>query len=430
VEPLSDVRRRRLERFAPLLLRDEPVVVMVGARTVGKSTLLARLGATAGCEVVDLDDVTVRRLVAADLAAVIDRPRPVLVDEFQHVPELLDAIKSSLNRDGGPGQFLLTGSTRYDALPRAAQSLTGRVHVVPVWPLSQGELAGVDEDFLATLLEAPDRLAQVDGVTPRLEYIERVLAGGLPAVLRRRPGPARARWFADYVALVVNHDVRALRDVRHAQLMTDLLRRLAAQTAQLLNMSRASREVGLDTATGETYVRLLEAVFLIHRIPAWGTTLASRVTKQPKAHLVDTGLGAWLLGLSPESISPTNPSAATEFGHLVETFVVNEVLKQASWLDRPLMFGHYRTADGEEVDLVIEDERGGIHAIEVKAGSTYRSEDVRGLAQLRNRLGPRFRSGVLMYLGDTAGRVGDRLHLVPLRRLWEGRAPLEAEPVT
>jgi len=106
------------------------------------------------------------------------------------------------------------------------------------------------------------------------------------------------------------------------------------------------------------------------------------------------------------------------------------VLKQASWLDRPLMFGHYRTADGEEVDLVIEDERGDVHAIEVKAGSTYRSEDLRGLAQLRNRLGPRFRGGALMYLGATAGRVGDRLYLVPLRRLWEGPASAASEPAT
>lgn len=400
-------------------MADEPVVVLAGARTVGKSTLLTRLAQPSGATVLDLDDLTTRALVRDDLSFYVGGASPVLIDEFQHVPEILDAIKAELNVDSRPGRFLLTGSTRYSALPRAAQSLTGRVHVQTVWPLSQGEIDDRTEVFVERLLDAPTSLARppVAG-TDRAELVNRVLAGGLPAALRRAPGRPRSRWYGNYVGLVVERDVLDIRDIRQSAVLPGYLRRLAAQTGQVLNVAAASRATGITTSLGEDYVRLLEAVFLLHRLPAWGTTLSSRVNRLPKVHLVDTGLGGWLLGITARSVSRRVPAVLAEFGHLLETFVVNEILKQSSWLDRSLQIGHYRTSDGHEVDVVIENEAGEVVAVEVKAGSTYRREDLRGLTYLRDRLGDRFLGGVLLYTGPLAARVDDRLTVAPIDSLW------------
>lgn len=401
------------------LMRDEPVVALTGPRTVGKSTLLRRLADRADRDIIDLDDPTTRQVVADDLAFHTSAPSPVFVDEFQHVPELLDSIKAELNRDTRPGRFVLTGSTRYSTLPRTAQSLTGRVHVVTVWPLSQGEITGVRETFVEQLLTDPESLvAAVPSRTSRADYAERVLAGGMPAALQRSSGAARSRWFDDYVDLVVERDVLDLRKIRQRAVLPAFLRRLAAQTGQVLNITHASTEVGLNSSVGEDYVRLLEAVFLIHRLPAWGTTLTARVNRLPKIYLVDTGLGGRLLGITTRGVARRVPAVLSEFGHLVETFVVNEILKQASWLDEPLRFGHFRTSDGHEVDLVIENDENDVFAVEVKAGGTYRREDLRGLLQLRDRLGDRFTGGVLAYTGERAARVDDRICLIPVDALW------------
>ncbi len=418
MDKLTTIAPRRLEGLVPRLMADEPVVVLAGARTVGKSTLLARL-AQSSATVLDLDDLTTRALVRDDLSFYVNGPSPVLVDEFQHVPELLDAIKATLNVDPRPGRFLLTGSTRYSALPRAAQSLTGRVHVETVWPLSQVELAGGRGTFVARLLDETSSLphrhpARAD----REEYARRVLAGGLPAALRRTAGRPRFRWYENYVALVVERDVLDVRDIRQSAVLPGFLRRLASQTGQVLNVASASRAAGIAASLGEDYVRLLEAVFLLHRLPAWGTTLSGRVNRLPKVHLVDTGLGGWLLGITERSVSRRVPAVLAEFGHLLETFVVNEILKQAAWLDRSMQIGHYRTSDGHEVDIVIEDEAGGVLAVEVKTGATYRREDLRGLTHLRDRLGDRFIGGVLMYTGVRSGAVDDRIALVPVEALW------------
>lgn len=395
-------------------------MVLAGPRTVGKSTLLRRLAVASGSAVLDLDDLTTRGLVRDDLTFYAAGPAPVMVDEFQHVPELLDAVKAELNADTRPGRFLLTGSTQYSALPRAAQSLTGRVHVVTVWPLSQGEIAGTPESFVEALLDEPRSVVgRRTSAGDREDYAKRVLAGGLPAALRRAPGRSRGRWFADYVDLVIARDVLGLKDVRHGAALPDFLRRLAAQTGQILNVAGASRAAGIAPSVGEDYTRLLEAVFLVHRLPSWGTTLSVRVNRHPKIHLVDTGLGGWLSGITTSGIDRRIPAVLSEFGHLLETFVVNEVLKQISWLDRGVRLGHYRTSEGDEVDLVIEDDTGAIVAVEVKAGGTYRREDLRGLERLRDRLGTRFRGGVMLYTGERAAEVGDRLFLAPIDSLWE-----------
>lgn len=402
-------------------MRDEPVMVLQGPRAVGKSTLLHDLAITHEREVLDLDDLATRDAARTDPALFVRGEAPVLVDEFQHVPELLDAIKAELNRDASAGRFVLTGSTRYATLPMAAQALTGRVHRVDVLPLSQGELAERHEDFAAALVEDPAALVDpVGSATERDEYVRRVVAGGFPMALRRARVADRGRWFDDYVDLIIERDVLELSRVRQRQQLPRLLRQFASQTAQVLNIAKAAGSIGIDKSTAEDYTKLLEAVFLIRQLPAWGVTLGSRVAAAPKIHVVDSGLAARLLGLTQEKLGAANAAALTEFGHLLETFVVGEVCKQLGWLDEPVAVGHWRTHDGDEVDLVIERGDGRVVALEVKAASRVPGGDLRGLFKLRRRLGPQFLGGVVLYTGARAYRHPEGLHVVPIARLWLG----------
>jgi predicted AAA+ superfamily ATPase len=419
VQPLSEsLVDRRLTTIVRERLRDEPAIGLQGARSVGKSTLLRAVAERAGTIVIDLDDLDRRAAVEADPMLFARGPSPVCIDEFQHVPEILDAVKAVLNERLAPGSFVITGSTRYEGIPPAAQSLTGRLHLLTVWPLSQGEIAGVEERFVASLLAEPSALVtSAASATRREAYVERVLAGGLPLALRRT-GASRSRWLDDYVQLVIERDVMELSRVRQRELLPRLLGRLAGQTGQILNIVNAARAVGLESTTAENYTRLLDAVFLTHRLPAWGRTLRSRAVASPKIHVTDTGLGARLLGLTDTKLARNDPAAVTEFGHLLETFCVNELLKQLSWLEETYILGHWRTHDGAEVDLVIEAPDGTVTGVEIKASGRVRDADTRGLRALRALLGRSFQAGVVLHTGAHSYTIDERIHALPIDRLW------------
>lgn len=418
---LTGQAERRMTAVLAARLTEEPVVVLNGPRTVGKSTLLAQLGRQLARPVLDCDEPAVRAGVRDDPGRFVDSPDTVLIDEYQHVPELLDAIKAELNRDLRPGRYVLAGSTRYSTLPRAGQALTGRVDVVPVLPLSQGEIDGTEERFVHSLLGgAAPAPHSVGATTGRDEYARRATAGGMPVALRRPAGPSRSRWFANYVDLVMDRDVIELSRVRQREMLPRLLSQLAAQSGQVLNIAAAGRAIGMEKSSAENYLRLLEAVFLVQRLPAWGTTFGSRVSRQPKVHLVDSGVMAWLLNLTPAKIAQNDPAVLTEYGHLLETFAVGEILKQVSWWDAPVTTGHFRTGAGEEVDLVLERDDGQVMAFEIKAGSRVRGEDLRGLRALRGRLGDRLESGIVLYTGPYPYTHEEGFEIKPLDRLWSG----------
>lgn len=418
---MSGLVKRHLETVITDRLAEEPVVILTGARTVGKSTLMAACGRVYGIPVLDMDDLETRRAVQADPALFVtsDRPRPVCIDEFQHELRLLDAIKAELNQDLAPGRYMLTGSTRYATLPAASQSLTGRAHVITMWPLSQGELIERRETALDQLVTDPATLVTVDrSPTQRADYERLVLAGGFPLALARPAGDSRRRWFRGFIDLVVQRDVLEIRRIRQRQVMPRILRQLAARTGQVFNIAAVANALELDSRLVGDLVGLLESVFLVHRLAAFGTTLSSRVSKSSKVHLIDSGLAGYLLGISDAKLAARAPATLTEFGHVVETFAINELLKQAGWSAEHVDFSHFRTRDGHEVDLVVETEDGRVAGVEIKAASTVNDGDFRGLRLLREKLGSTFVGGVLINLGQRAYTYDNRLHVVPLDRLW------------
>jgi predicted AAA+ superfamily ATPase len=410
---------RHITPIAHDRLRDDPVVLLEGPRSVGKSTLLRELAASIGATVLDLDDVATRDAVAADPSAFVGGPDPVCVDEYQKAPIILDAIKAELNTDSRPGRFVLTGSTRHDSLPKAAQALTGRLSLLTVYPLAQVELEGYPATLLEGLFDDPGATvaAKATSTTTKAEYIDRVVAGGFPLALTRND-TSRNRWFDDYVTLTLERDVRELSNIRQGQLLPLLLQRLAGQTGQVLNLRKAAQDAGLDPVTGENYTQLLEKVFLVSRLRAWGKTLSSRTGVTPKLHVIDSGVTARLLRLTPDKLLRNDPASLTELGHLLESFVVGELTRQASWLDGYAEPGHWRTRDNDEVDFVLERDDGAVVAIEVKAAGRVPGDDFKPLRKLASALGDAMVAGVVLHTGERSYNFEDRLYVMPIDRLW------------
>lgn len=401
--------------------QESPVVLLEGPRTVGKSTLLRNLAAQLNATVLDLDDIDTRDAARRDPVTLLDRPGPVLIDEYQHAPVILDVIKARLNTSGHPGQFILTGSARHEALPRAAQALTGRLQRLQVLPLSQAEIDGTRPDLLLRLLRSPTQtIAAPPSTTTREDYVRRVVRGGFPIALAAGSDRARWRWIDDYVRLTLERDVQELSRVRQAHTLPVILERAAGQTAQILNIAAMAQEAGIDEKTARDYLRLLEAVFLLQLLPAWDRTLTKRTSARPKVHMTDTGVSTRLLRLTPDKLARRDPAALTEFGHPLETFAVGEILKEASWTEQIAGYGHWRTRDNHEVDLVLETDDGSVIAFEIKTAARISGNDFRGLAKLRELLGDAFVAGITLYTGARSYTYEDRLHVMPIDRLWHG----------
>jgi uncharacterized protein len=396
-------------------LHENRVVCVVGARQVGKSTLVRDIATTDHPAVVrTLDDHATRGAANEDPTGFIrSLPRPAVIDEVQRAPDVLLAIKQLVDEEPAQrGQFLLTGSADVMTLPTVADALPGRVAYVTLWPLSQGELAGRREGFLSALFDgAPFPLA--DAPIGRQTYAERIAAGGFPEAHGRSPR-GRTFFFDSYVSSLLARDLDEIADVRDHEAVGRLLRLLATRSGGLVDHAGLARDLGISDKTVKSYTATLERLFLVRRLDPWSANRGQREIRTPKVHVTDTGLLAYLLRANARSIGDQGELA----GRFFETFVVCEVLRQASWASALMHAYHYRDKAQREVDLVLERQDGAVCGIEVKAAATATARDFRGLRYLRDRLGDRFRCGVVLYAGGSALPFGDRLWALPLEALW------------
>jgi hypothetical protein len=416
---------RHAHRVTERALASFRAVVVNGPRQAGKTTLAGELAGTHGATVVTLDDSSLYEACVADPKAFLDAyPRPLFIDEFQRAGDsLVRAVKAAVDAERAPGQFLLTGSSRFLTTAGLSESLAGRAVIIDLWPYTQGEAdeLGPDSDaLLGRLFEPTTKFAQVNIPYPsRSDYLQRVCRGGFPEV-HELPPAARPVWFEAYLTTILERDVPLVARGRHLGELPRLLRLAAARTSQELNLVSLAAEIAIDrTALSKNYLPLLESIYLLRQLPAWSRNLTARVVKHAKAYIADSGLASSLLGVDPDGL--TLPNAPT-LGPLVETFVVNELLRQLSFMAGPrATLYHFRSPDGPEVDVVAEAPDGRVVALEVKASTTVGQGDFKHLNLLRDRLdqvGQPFVNGVVTYLGDKVLTFGDRLTALPLCHLW------------
>lgn len=408
-----DAKQRWVADLVMAALADTPVVVLNGARQVGKSTLVRSLAYRGSVEIVGFDDEATRRAAAADPRGFLDRGVDTLViDEAQLEPRIFRAVKAEVDRDRRPGRFVLTGSSRLLSAPDMADSLVGRVDVVELAPFSQGELSEVREQFVDVLFEAPGSLVRSSDLSRR-DVVERLCTGGFPEVVAR-PADRRRRWFDAYVRTTVEKVVREMAEIERLAEIPRLLRLCAARTSTDLNVASMANELGIPARTASGYLARLVTAFLVRSTPAWSTNISSKVIHKPKLSIVDSGLAAHLVGATPERLLRD----ANQLGPLLETFVSNELHRQATWSQTMPSIWHFRDRGGAEVDLVIEAPNGDVVGIEVKATASPSRSDMKGLEYLADRLGDRFRFGALLCLAPEAHRIGDRMAIMPVDRLW------------
>ena len=411
-------------RQAGTTLRDrvlsDSVVLIQGPRSVGKSTLLSAFAAERNVNVLDLDHRPTRLAVAQDPSFFVKGPGPICIDEYQKAPELLDAIKVELGRDGSPGRFILAGSSNFEALPTGTQALTGRLTQVLIEPLAQCEI-GNTEVFELDQLFDPQLFQNLElGLTSREEYVQRVLRGGFPLAIGRSEAD-RVRWVDDYLRIALSRDVEDVGGVRNPASLKRVLQLVASRTGQVLNIDAISDKAGVNRLTADRYVQLLAAVFLVQELPAWGTTLGSRVAKRSKVHVVDSLVAGRLMRLTEDKLGSKNSSSLTQFGHLLESFVVAELRRISSFGTQVQQLGHWRESDETEVDLVLEDSSGQIRGFEVKASTSVGLKDAQGLRELARKVGSDFHLGALLYLGNTPVRLDEKIWALPLDVLWAQR---------
>ena len=395
-------------------LEDSPVVLIQGPRQCGKTTLAQT--ACGSHTYFSFDDDVIREGALADpMGFVANLPDLVALDEVQRVPTLFPSLKLAVDRRRVTGRFVLTGSTNVLAVPTIQDSLAGRLETVRLHPLAQCEMEArrpAGGGFIYALFAGRFTTRQTERLGNRLA--ELIVSGGYPAALARPPGRRRANWYANYVEAQVLRDVGDLARISGLDVLPRLMSLAAAHTARLLNVSSLAAPFQLSRPTIRQYLALLERVYLLERLPPWYRNLEKRLVKTPKLHMGDTGLACALTGTSAASLAADRAL----LGQFLETFVFQELRRQATWNDGQVDFFHYRDKDQVEVDIVLERGR-RVAGVEVKAGATVTASDFRGLHRLKEASGTSFAAGAVLYDGEAVVGFGNRMYAVPVRLLWE-----------
>lgn len=407
--------RRRASGSIDAALSDTRVVLIHGARQSGKSTLAQQVSRQRGGEWRDLDQFEDRRAAHADPVGFVDSDTLMVIDEIQRVPDLLLPIKVAVDADRRPGRYLLTGSARLLGLRTLPDTLPGRMESIELWPFSQGEIDDSPDGFVDEVFRQGANIIRKDSDVSRSEYTERLVRGGFPEAVARSDERRREQFFDNYLSNMIERDIRQLSDIGRTQEMKKLVELLAGRSGTLVTANALSSALSLTNKTIQRYLQLLEDIFLIKRIPGWSRNMDTRATSTPKLFFVDSGIAAHLLRVDAHRLR--RPGAP--FGPLLEGFVISELSRQLTWSQTSATLYHYRDRNKVEVDIVLENRRGQVVAIEVKAASTVRSEDFRGLKKLQQKLGEDFLVGIVLYTGSHALPFGEGMRALPVSALWQ-----------
>jgi len=403
---------RHAEAQVNIALDDTRIVALVGPRQSGKTTLVRQIAKDRGMDYITLDEDQSRTFASDDpggFLRILDR---AVIDEIQRSPDLILALKKTVDEDPRPGRFLITGSVDLFASSVSPDSLAGRVETVELLPFSQSEIAQCGPNaFLDRAFTADFPALEETVRTPDL--IERVLAGGYPETLVRMDESRQQSWLCSYAAALATRDVTDLQNILKTNELSHLLKLSAATSGTLVNLSTHAASLGVSSKTVGHWLTLLEQMFVLRRIRAWHHNDQKRLVRSPKLHFLDSGLLSALRDIGTEDIGQDR----SRFGILLECFVFSELAKLAATSSKNLQISHYRDKDGAEVDFVLE-RAGQVVGIEVKASASVKSDDFSGLKRLKRAVGEAFACGIILHDSERIQRAGESLFAMPVGTLW------------
>jgi predicted AAA+ superfamily ATPase len=418
-DPMS--RRQYVDRLVDVvldeLLTSVPAVLLVGPRATGKTTTAERRTKSA----LRLGVRSQADAVLRDPDAVVDAaPRPVLIDEWQIVPDVLGVVKRAVDAGAVPGSYVLTGSSRAD-MQAVGWPATGRVLRVPMWGLIERELRGGQTDPSPIDVLFGGDLGQFRSLGAPLDlrdYIAAALRSGFPEAGRLNSVRAHRLWLSSYVDQLVLRDVAFASEQRDPQRLRRYLVAIAANTAGVVNHNTLYEAAGINRLTATAYDALLELLFITEQVPAWTNSRFSRLTQTTKRYLVEPALVMPLLNVDHRAVL----RSADLLGRLIESFVVAQLRAECSIADTSPTMHHLRQANGRrEVDVVLEGPAGAIVGIEIKSAAAVNLDDARHLIWLRDELDEQFAVGVVLHTGPLTFQLADRVWALPISSLWWGR---------
>jgi len=389
-----------------------PVVLLTGARQVGKSTLALMVMDN----YITLDDITAYSSAKADPHSFIESlKKPIVIDEIQKVPELLNAIKIYVDRKRVNGSYLLTGSANIMAYKDIADTLAGRIAIFELLPLSCKEIAEKKENIVDIFFSSNLKdisLASVDSK----KIINQIINGGYPEPQKIDTPKGKYLWFSSYIRTYIERDVRDIGELRNIDKFIKMYNILAHRSGNLLNKSDIARDASIDIKTLDNYLELLKMVYQIYLLKPFSRNIGKRFVKTEKLFFTDSGLLSHLLGISTYEDFMASPYK----GNIFETFVFSEILKAVKYSEKPSSIFFYRSFDRKEIDFIIE-QGNNIIAVEVKFSQTVTKEDFRHINYLKNSLKNsvlNFSSGYILYMGKRILPFGNNLFAVPVSVLF------------
>ena len=404
---------RLVDRVLPELLTTLPAISIVGPRGVGKTTTalhyavdVRRLSRTTEAVAFRLDPYTMLGTLQ----------EPALLDEWQIVPEVLSAVKESVDADPRAGRFILTGSVRI-AKERTWQA-AGRVVRLPIYPMTQREiLANTAGALFVDRLRQPSTSAFAPAQQPVtiLDYVEKALDGGLPDVIFHRQGRGRMAWLRSYMDEITTSDIRMTEANPDRRKFATYLKAVASSSATIVDDATLFDTAHVSRPTASQYDDLLESIYFADKIPAWWSDRLTRLTASPKRFVLDTSLLIWALSTNKQGILA---NAAT-LGRVIESFVAMQLRPEIAISDAMPTLSHLREKAGRrEIDFIIEYADTTIAAVEVKSTSSPDLSDARHICWLRDTLGDRFLAGIVLHSGPYTLPLSDRVWAAPISTLW------------
>lgn len=404
--------KRHILRELEQCLKVFPAVLLTGARQSGKTTLVDELAAKGGYYSVTLDDDTTLASALRDPSGwLLSLPKPVIIDEVQRAPDIFLSMKLDIDKNRVPGRYILTGSSDPLLSPDLADSLAGRMGILNMYPLSQGEIRGKEETFINKVFTDSFQPEKVEELTMENLY-QMMIRGGFPTVQILDYSDVK-RWFKSYIKTMLERDVTDISNIEGLLEFPRILRLLANRSSMVINIADFARTLGLVSMTTQRYISILEAIFFVQFLPAWFTNLGKRLKKAPKIHLCDTAMVAQLLDIDEARLRKDSQLA----GHFLETFVFSELNKQKSWSTTACELFHFRDGDNK-VDLVLEKPDGTIVGIEVTLSRTLATDDLKGLRHLQKIANNNFRRGIILHPGSQVEYLDDNIWAVPIQYLW------------